>query len=73
MLFILREMSIYGNKHQLVSLELVGRAKVEYSAARLQQKLAKTGDTVSGVQAMGSNRITGVFDPAFMQDVATKI
>jgi len=35
-------------------------------------KVTKAGDTMSGVLAMGANKITGVADPTLAQDAATK-
>jgi hypothetical protein len=35
-------------------------------------KVSKSGDTMSGVLAMGTNKITGVGDPTSNQDAATK-
>ena len=35
-------------------------------------KVSKSGDTMSGVLAMGANKITGVGDPTANQDAATK-
>ena len=40
--------------------------------AKINTKLTKAGDTMSGVLAMGSNKITGVSDPTANQDASTK-
>ncbi len=40
--------------------------------AKINTKLTKAGDTMSGVLAMGANNITGVSDPTANQDASTK-
>ena len=47
-------------------------AKTSYVDLVASAKLTKSGDTISGPLAMGSNKITGVGDPTSNQDAATK-
>ena len=66
-------MIIYGNKRQLSTIVLAGFAKFEYAKSKLQQKLTKSSDTMSGALDMGANKITGVLNPASAQNISTNI
>ena len=63
-------MSIYGES--IITIDVDGYAKTLYVDSVLATKLAKAGDTMGGILAMGGNRISGVADPTGTQDVATK-
>ena len=65
-------MDIYGNKRQLFTTALNRFAKSDYTESKLQQKLRKTGNTMSGVLDLGNNRLTGVLNPSSAQDASTK-
>ena len=56
------------------ALSLSGGAQVFITAITTQfnEKLDKVGGTMSGVIAMGNNKVTGVTDPTAAQDAATK-
>ena len=56
------------------ALSLSGGAQVFITAITTQfnEKLDKVGGTMSGVIAMGNNKVTGVTDPTTAQDAATK-
>lgn len=47
-------------------------ATANAASAAVTSKLSKAGDTMSGVLAMGANKITGVANPTAAQDAATK-
>ena len=65
-------MDIYGNKRQPATIPLTSFVKEDYTDTQLQQKLTKTGDTMSGALNMGMNRIIGLLDPSSTQDVSSK-
>ena len=65
-------MDIHGNKNQLATIVLTGYANADYAVTKLQQKLIKTVESMSGALDMGNNRITGIANPT-TSDASTNL
>ena len=63
-------MSIYGES--VITIDVNGYATSTYVDSVSAAKVAKSGDTMSGILNMGGNKITGVVDSTSNQDAATK-
>ena len=63
-------MSIYGES--VITTDVNGYATSTYVDSVSAAKVAKSGDTMSGILNMGGNKIAGVADPTSNQDAATK-
>ena len=63
-------MSIY--EKSVITIDVNGYATSTYFDSVSAAKVAKSGDTMSGILNMGGYKITGVANPTSNQDAATK-
>ena len=64
-------MSIYGESTS-ITIDGDSCVRSSYVDSVSVTKVTKSGDAMTGILAMGSNKITGVADPTTAQDAATK-
>ena len=64
-------MSIYAGA-TTVAIDVAGYARSTYVDSVSATKVSKSGDTMTEILAMGSNKITGLADPTGIQDATTK-
>ena len=64
-------MSIY-EEAATITIDVDSYAKTTYVDTVSATKVSRSGDTMTGILAMGNNKITGVADPTSNQDAATK-